>query len=528
MLLLQYKSGVYSSELSHQPDESAHVVTSLMIHDYVKTGLGTSPIHYAENYYIHYPKVSIGVWPPLFHSTAALWMMFFGRTHTSLLIFVAFQCTLCAIMLVWFARRFLPPLAAAAVGFCLILLPAFQDASSQMMVDMFLTLMQLWAMFLMIEFFRTGTMKAAIWLGVVTSLAMLTKGNANCIVVCCAFMMLLTRQFSLLKRPPVYVAGLITVLLGLPWQILSMHLIGTAFEAFSLGRFWRLLSGYEVILVDKLTLPVLLLATAGFVVVLIRLLFRPSNDSPDINAAAAVSLLSAIIIFHCIAPLPGPDDRYMLPALPLLLLFAALGIRWVAETVPVPGLSAQVKAATIAVLCVGWFAYARYALILKPEMGLDKTAASLEPAKIADEVVLICSDSWGEGAFITSMAFNESSGAKHIILRGSKILSENPWDLATYHPNFASTADLERYLETTPVDAIVLDLSYMLWKQDRTTLEHTIQENSSKWQLVSDAPANGYLRHIQLYRWKGADHSKINRSVRIRMPFTLGHDIVLQ
>ena len=42
VVALQYATGIYRSELSHQPDESAHVVTSLMIHDYVKGGLGTS------------------------------------------------------------------------------------------------------------------------------------------------------------------------------------------------------------------------------------------------------------------------------------------------------------------------------------------------------------------------------------------------------------------------------------------------------------------------------------------------------
>src|SRR5882724_4013974 len=58
VLALQYHTGIYQSELSHQPDESAHVVTSLMIHDYAKTGIGTSPLRFAENYYIHYPKVA--------------------------------------------------------------------------------------------------------------------------------------------------------------------------------------------------------------------------------------------------------------------------------------------------------------------------------------------------------------------------------------------------------------------------------------------------------------------------------------
>jgi len=530
VLLLQYQSGIYQSELSHQPDESAHVVTSLMIHDYVKTGLGTSPLRFAENYYVHYPKVSIGVWPPVFHSTAAFWMMLFGRTHTALVIFVACQCALCATILALFARRFFGVIVAAALGFGMILLPAFQDASSQMMVDIFITLMQFWAMFRMIEFFRSGNMKAAVWFGVVTALAMLTKGNANCLVVCGILMLLLTRQFSMLKRLPIYITGLIVIFLGLPWQFLSLRMFGSgvAMEPFSPGRFWMLLVGYMAILVDKVSLPLFLFALVGLIVVLVRLVFQQHSSAPNLDAAAAASLFIAIILFHCIAPNPGPDDRYMLPALPLLLLFAALGIRWVAETLPVPKVSPQIMAWAITILCVCWFAADRFVLVKKPEMGFDKVAASLLPAKTKNEVVLICSDTWGEGAFITSMALDDLPSTEHIVLRGSKILSENPWDLVKYHPNFANTRELESYLEQTPVDAIVVDLSHELWEQDRSQLIQTIQENRSKWRLASESFALGERRHLQLYRWNGADHSKMNRSIRIKMPFTLGRDLVLK
>ena len=171
VLVLQYRTGIYHSELSHHPDESAHVVTSLMIHDYAKSGLGTSPLRFAENYYIHYPKVAFGIWPPIFHISAAVWMLLFTRTHTSLLIFIAFQCALCAATLAMFARRLLPPMVAFALGLFIVVMPAFQNASSLMMVDLFLTMMQLWAMMLLVEFFRAGSMKTAIWFGIVTSLA---------------------------------------------------------------------------------------------------------------------------------------------------------------------------------------------------------------------------------------------------------------------------------------------------------------------------------------------------------------------
>lgn len=529
VLVLQYETGVYHSELSHQPDESAHVVTSLMIHDYVKTGIGTSPLQFAENYYVHYPKVAFGIWPPVFHSTAALWMLLFSRTHTALLIFVALQGALCVTLLVLFARRFLPPYAAFCLGVFMALMPPFQDCFSLMMVDLFLTVMQLISMLLMIEVFRAGTVKNAVWFGIATSLAMLTKGNANDLVLAAVFMLLLTREWSIFTRPPIYIAGLIIAVLGLPWQIVTLRFFkGTVpMDPLTFSRFWMLLTGYTGMFIDKLSLPLFLFALVGVGMTCGPMLMGRRKDSQSFDAAGAASLLVAILLFHCVAPNPGPDDRYILPALPLLLLFAALGIRGVASAIP-SRFSMTAKVAVLTTLCLAWFTKSTFAFTHRPELGFARVASGLLPAQVNDEVVLVCSDTWGEGAFITSMALGDRPGNEHIVLRGSKTLSENPWDLVSYHPYFQTPAELETYLEQIPVDAIVIDLSHALWEQDRTLLNQAILSNADKWKLTSETSEGGGQRHLKLYRWAGPDHSSVHKNVRVRMRLTLGRDLQLK
>ena len=528
VLVLQYSTGVYHSELSHQPDESAHVVTSLMIRDYAATGLGTSPIHFAESYYIHYPKVAIGIWPPMFHTTAALWMLLFTRTHTSLLVFVAVQGALCAAILAIFARRFLPPLVASAAGLFVILLPAMQNAASLMMVDLFLTVMELLALLSLIAMFRHRTMKTAVWCGICVSLAMLTKANATALPLCGVFMLLLTREFSILRKAPVYVASLIVIVLGFPWQFISIHLFqGTVpMVPLTAARFWMLSSGYTHIFVQKLSLPVFLAALVGLAVVLSPLLKGDRQRPVSLDGAGAASLLLAIFLFHSISPTPGPDDRYILPALPLLVLFAFLGIQWIASVIRIPRLSLPVRASILAVFCLGWFAKSTFAITHRPEMGFDKVASQMIPPRVHDEVVLVCSDSWGEGAFITSLALNDLRRKEHIILRGSKMLSENQWATTSYHPLFSTPRELEDNLENTPVDAIVVDLDKAMWEQDRAILMRAIQDNPSKWSLASEIRAEDG-RHLCLYRWSGPDHSMLRKNVRVRMQITLGRDLRL-
>src|SRR5215471_5652765 len=65
-LFLQWLGGAYHNEFAGYPDEGAHFVTGLMLRDIVAQRQLTSLQQFAENYYLHYPKVALGHWPPFF------------------------------------------------------------------------------------------------------------------------------------------------------------------------------------------------------------------------------------------------------------------------------------------------------------------------------------------------------------------------------------------------------------------------------------------------------------------------------
>src|SRR5579859_5632961 len=82
---LASRGGVFRSELASESDESAHYITALMIRDYIVQGIPGKPLAFAKNYYLHYPKVAFGHWPPVFHVLQAAWMLVFGISRTSVL-----------------------------------------------------------------------------------------------------------------------------------------------------------------------------------------------------------------------------------------------------------------------------------------------------------------------------------------------------------------------------------------------------------------------------------------------------------
>src|SRR5208283_5155063 len=84
----QFTSGAYRSDFSATSDEPAHVVSSLMVREYLAHHLFENPLRFAENYYVHFPKVAIGHWPPLFYCAEAIWTLVFGASRATLLLLI--------------------------------------------------------------------------------------------------------------------------------------------------------------------------------------------------------------------------------------------------------------------------------------------------------------------------------------------------------------------------------------------------------------------------------------------------------
>ena len=89
VLLQQWHASAYTHEIGGDPDEPAHYVTGLLFHDYIGAGLPAKPMGYAENYYLHYPKIALGHWPPMFYVVQTLWTVPFGISRVSVILFMA-------------------------------------------------------------------------------------------------------------------------------------------------------------------------------------------------------------------------------------------------------------------------------------------------------------------------------------------------------------------------------------------------------------------------------------------------------
>lgn len=61
-------------------DEPAHFLNGVFVSSYLHGHAGSNPMAYAVEYYLHYPKISIGHWPPAYYGLLGLLMLVLPAT----------------------------------------------------------------------------------------------------------------------------------------------------------------------------------------------------------------------------------------------------------------------------------------------------------------------------------------------------------------------------------------------------------------------------------------------------------------
>jgi hypothetical protein len=96
-VLLHWYAGTFHSEFGRYQDEGMHYITGLLVHDFIASGHWTHPMAFAKDYYMHFPKVGLGNWPPGFPLLQSAWAFLFGVSRPALLFFMIFLLSLLAL-----------------------------------------------------------------------------------------------------------------------------------------------------------------------------------------------------------------------------------------------------------------------------------------------------------------------------------------------------------------------------------------------------------------------------------------------
>jgi len=521
-ILLQWAGRAYSSEFS-SPDESAHLVTGLMIRDYITTGFPRAPVAFAEEYYVHYPKVAFGMWGPLLHITEGVWTLVFPTTRSGLLLLIAviFTCTAVLLYRELVAEFGTVMALAAALGF--LITPVVQRYTGMIMADGLVALMDFCAAMAFGRYLNTRQTRYSVWFGIFASLSILTKGNGMALVLLPGFAILFTRQFNILKERSFWIGVAIVACIAGPWQYYSaMALVGIAERkngwvfAFEYARHILSFLGWAL-------LPIVLLGVYD------RTIAPARNRLADGKWVSAAALVCSVWAFHCTVPGPGAQVRYLIAVGPPMLMFLVAGIHLLARWIAVSAITPRQRGWAIAAVVITVFLTTGFSVQRKRYYGFDEVAQRLERPEYKNSVLLVSSvgeDQDGEGMFISEIAMREKRPL-HIVLRASKMLSQSDWMGGHYKLLYNTPQEVMNFLRTMPVEIVVIhDEPGLVADAHHKLLQQAIAEFSQEWEHMGTYPQRRAAENgsIDVYRLKSPTNHGTGK-IRIDLPYTLKRQV---
>jgi Dolichyl-phosphate-mannose-protein mannosyltransferase len=487
----QWRGNAFRSELGGTPDEPAHYVTGLLFHDYISAGLPGNPLSYARNFYLHYPKVALGHWPPFFYMVQAVWTLPFTPSRTSvILLMAALTALLATVLCQTICGEFSLPseprpsgsgtLAAGVAAAILFLsLPVIEEFSSLVMSEILSALLVLLAVLAYGRYLDTERWQPAAWFGIWATLAMLTKatGIELALIPLCAI--LATRRWRLLGKFSFWLPGILVVGIAGPWYL---WVPGAQHE--SVLRF----GGVKLIAPRLMATPKVwwdMLGVAPAILAIIGLLVygkRILRGSASGKWLAGLSVLLGAYVFRFV--IGAWEDRHLVTNVPIILMFSVAGAAWLLTRPVLGGVSARFKMAIVGLALAALVAVNIQKSPLKHHYGFDQAAQSiLSNPQFAKSVLLVCGDPSGEGMLISEIAMRESRPG-HIVLRATKLLATSDWMRWNYTPLFNTQADTMQYVEGIPAGVVVIDRGGWSTPHGRLLFEG-IQQHPEKWELLA-------------------------------------------
>lgn len=458
---LQLRSGAYRAELAHYSDEASHLMNGLLLRDYIRDSVhqaaALDPVEYAKAYYLNYPKIAPGMWPPLFHFILGMLLLFGGPPHATALALVGVMTAWTTWRLWRITERFAGMVVATVVAALFLWIPAVVDLTGVVMVDAAVAAVALEATYWFAEYAASGRQRHAVTFGFFAAACCLTKGNGLAVLVVPAIFIVLTGRIDLLRQRGLYYAALIVLVLAMPIVVISYRLdaaIGD-FGPVTFGIARGRASMYGAFLWDQLTPILIALATIGTVMSLSPAARRSRHDQRTLPVALT-ALCLAVLSFHAFNPHISAALRYMMPAIAPLLALAGLGLSGITRLAASAQRRRVMQLAMLVLATLVATTVRPSAIVYPPTTWRDATNLLRSADMLAGRRVLVISDENGEGAFVSDVAISEPR-PRATVVRGSKLLATDDWNGHDLRLHYSSSAALMQELEDLHIRYVVVD-----------------------------------------------------------------------
>ncbi|MEN3746994.1 glycosyltransferase family 39 protein [Sphingomonas sp. HF-S3] len=408
-LLLAWATGGLSPSLIN-PDEGAHYVNSLFIGDWIRAGF-PSPMAYAQTYYAHFPRLSIGHWPPGWYLVQSPVFALLRPSPLGALAISAVVAALPAGAIAWTFDRMGRRMLGLALALSYVALPLVSDSARYILLDQPVALAVALAAIAWMHASDAPQSRRFLLFALLAAAAVLIKGNGALIALVPAIDIALTGRWHLLRRPGLWIAAAVALMLVAPWYWLSFRISAGGFN-YEPGLAYAALSlrANAAALFGNLGPAGITLALTGAVSA-----FRTTDVMETRIARLSLAVIASTLVFQAIVP-AAIEPRYIAPMLPWMLVLIGIGLTALWRLRPV-GRRLAVPAAMLAALpaCL-----ALASLAPKPDIGAP--ALGREMADTGG-LWLVDGRAGGEGSLIAAAAYADRGAMRIWVGRASQWLS---------------------------------------------------------------------------------------------------------
>lgn len=501
-LLGRWQVGALQEDYGAFEDEASHMVTSAMVRGYATSFSPAHPIAYVEDYYLHYPKVAAGQWPPVLHTYYAAWMIPFGVNRWTILLASAGIAALAASATRTLALRTLGAPIAAWLGIGLLTIPLVQELTAAPMTELLIGALGAWGVFQFGQYLRGGQARHAWWYGLITLVAVWTKGNGTGLIAVALLAPWLAGRPNRWLTSGTIGSGLLVGLGGGAWYMATMHFSQTTWAGQD-----RTLEEYARAAVFFYSSE--LWWVVGSVVGGLAMIGWASgwrSERRRDGTAAATAWLLGLSACHWFIR-TGIEARHVASALPVVLVLAGQGAIWCAQHLGWSGRPQALWAGgaiAVGLACQSW------APAHSPHRGYRTAVDEVLQLPSGDAAPwLVASDALGEGLVVAEAVLHDPRHERLQVLRASKVLARDGWLGQGYRLLHRSEDDLLAFLQRIPVGYVFFDraLWRRQWYPHDSQLLRILQDPEGAFELVAEFPVTRdgivYPRALEVYRLRG-------------------------
>ena len=493
---LQFASGSYTADFCGHPDESSHFVTSAMVSEFMRAPF-QDPIAFASQYYLQYPKVGIGHWPPLGYLLQGLWIHVLGTSRAVIMAWLLIVGTLSSWLVYELLWRQTGRFAAGVAAMAWLCAAGVQSSYQQAMMDMPALACSLLAVLAFERYVHEPSRRASLLFGFLAACALLVKQQAIILALLPPAYLVVSRRWTLARHWDFWIATVPPILIAGPWYVVTTGMFYKNFTAWSgfAGHGAAATAFHASLAWELCGVGIALLSLVGLIGGVMRM-----SETHILWSAVLLSAAVCALLFQVLN-----EPRHL-----LLGITAQIGLACLATQMAPVNFRPLLSLALIP-LSWGWTP--------APHSGYAAAAATIDAGPPGHVMLL----GIGDGAVIASAAAMHPEADRHRYwLRAGKLLADVRWSGFVSRMYYNSPAEVRDLLRRSGINQVLVEPGHNADEPAfALLLRKALKEEEHEWTVESI-----YLRNAEasLYRRRTPVPAQ---SVTVRVP-RLGRSITAE